>query len=67
MKRPTASPNRSPRTFPGQLDVTEVTADQVREDAVKFGLVYNTGFFGPDPDQLIAVARHAEDCGFESF
>jgi probable F420-dependent oxidoreductase len=34
---------------------------------VKFGLVYNTGFFGPDPDQLIAAARHAEDCGFESF
>ena len=34
---------------------------------MKFGLVYNTGFFGPDPDQLIAVARHAEDCGFESF
>ena len=23
--------------------------------------------FGPDPDQMIAVARHAEDCGFESF
>ena len=37
------------------------------EDAVKFGLGYNTGFLGTDPDQLIAVARHAEDCGFESF
>jgi probable F420-dependent oxidoreductase len=36
-------------------------------DAVKFGLGYNTGFLGTDPDQLIAVARHAEDCGFESF
>jgi probable F420-dependent oxidoreductase len=34
---------------------------------VKFGLVYNTGFFGPDPDQLVAVARRAEDRGFESF
>jgi probable F420-dependent oxidoreductase len=34
---------------------------------VKFGIVYNTGFFGSDPDRLIAVARHAEDCGFESF
>ena len=34
---------------------------------MKFGLIYNTGLFGPDPDQMIAVARHAEDCGFESF
>ena len=34
---------------------------------MKFGLSYNTGFLGTDPDQLIAVARHAEDCGFESF
>jgi probable F420-dependent oxidoreductase len=34
---------------------------------VKFGLSFNTGFFGTDPDQMIAVARHAEDCGFESF
>ena len=29
--------------------------------------MYNTAFLGTDPDQLIAVARHAEDCGFESF
>ena len=34
---------------------------------MKFGLSYNTGFYGTDPDQLIAVARHAEECGFESF
>jgi len=34
---------------------------------MKFGLHYNTGFIGIDPDQLIAVARHAEACGFESF
>jgi probable F420-dependent oxidoreductase len=34
---------------------------------VRFGISYNTGFLGSDPDQLIAVARHAEDCGFESF
>jgi probable F420-dependent oxidoreductase len=26
-----------------------------------------TCFLGSDPGQLIAVARHAEDCGFESF
>ena len=34
---------------------------------MKFGLIYNTGYYGTDPDQLIAVARHAEACGFESF
>ena len=34
---------------------------------MKFGLMYNTGFCGTDPDQMIAVARHAEHCGFESF
>jgi probable F420-dependent oxidoreductase len=52
-----------PEDFPGPPDVT----DSTREDAVQFGLGYNTGFLGTDPDQLIAVARHAEDCGFESF
>jgi probable F420-dependent oxidoreductase len=34
---------------------------------VKFGISYNTGFYGVDPDGMIAVARHAEGCGFESF
>jgi probable F420-dependent oxidoreductase len=34
---------------------------------VKFGIIYNTGYYGTDPDRLIAIARHAEDCGFESF
>jgi probable F420-dependent oxidoreductase len=34
---------------------------------VKFGVMYNTAYSGVDPDALIAVARHAEDCGFESF
>jgi probable F420-dependent oxidoreductase len=35
---------------------------------VKFGVSYNTGAYGGvDPDAMIAVARHAEDCGFESF
>ena len=34
---------------------------------MKFGLIYNTGYYGTDPDQLIAAARHAEACGFESF
>jgi alkanesulfonate monooxygenase SsuD/methylene tetrahydromethanopterin reductase-like flavin-dependent oxidoreductase (luciferase family) len=34
---------------------------------MKFGLFYNTGYYGTDPDQMIAAARHAERCGFESF
>lgn len=34
---------------------------------MKFGLIYNTGWYGTDPDQLIAVAKQAEDRGFESF
>src|SRR5260370_144470 len=34
---------------------------------MKFGLSYNTGAYGTDPDQMIAVARHAEQCGFEAF
>jgi probable F420-dependent oxidoreductase len=32
-----------------------------------FGLLYNTGFTGTDPAKLVAVAQHAEACGFESF
>ncbi len=34
---------------------------------MKFGIHYNTGHYGVDPDKVTAVARHAEDCGFESF
>jgi probable F420-dependent oxidoreductase len=34
---------------------------------VKFGVVYNTAYYGVDPDAMGALARHAEDCGFESF
>jgi probable F420-dependent oxidoreductase len=34
---------------------------------VKFGVHYNTGSYGVDPGALIAFARHAEACGFESF
>ncbi len=34
---------------------------------MKFSVMYNTGSYGVDPDAMIAVARHAEDCGFESF
>ena len=34
---------------------------------MEFGIVYNTGYVGTDPGQLIAVAQHAEHCGFHSF
>src|SRR6185437_11083366 len=34
---------------------------------VKLGLSYNTGFLGNDPDLMVAAARHAEACRFESF
>lgn len=34
---------------------------------MKFGISYNTAFFGVDPDKIAGLARHAEDCGFESF
>jgi probable F420-dependent oxidoreductase len=34
---------------------------------MKFGLTYNTGFMGTDPDSITAIAQHAERCGFESF
>jgi alkanesulfonate monooxygenase SsuD/methylene tetrahydromethanopterin reductase-like flavin-dependent oxidoreductase (luciferase family) len=34
---------------------------------VKFGVSYNTAYYGVDPDGMMAVARHAEDRGFESF
>ena len=34
---------------------------------MKFGISYNSGVYGLDPDNMATVARHAEDCGFESF
>jgi probable F420-dependent oxidoreductase len=34
---------------------------------VKLGVMYNTGAYRLDPDAMIAVARHAEARGFESF
>jgi probable F420-dependent oxidoreductase len=34
---------------------------------LKFGLAYNTAYYGADPDLMAAAARHAEKCGFESF
>ncbi|HYM66655.1 MAG TPA: TIGR03619 family F420-dependent LLM class oxidoreductase [Patescibacteria group bacterium] len=34
---------------------------------MKFGVVYNTATRGVDPDAIVATARHAELCGFESI
>lgn len=34
---------------------------------VKFGISFNTAFYGVDPDMIGAVAQHAEALGFESF
>ena len=34
---------------------------------MKFGLMYNTALAGTDPTNLKAIARHADDLGFESF
>ncbi len=34
---------------------------------MKFGISYNTAHFGTDPEHLVAFARHAEECGFESL
>ena len=34
---------------------------------MKFGLFCNTAYYGSDPALMAAVARHAEECGFESF
>ncbi|MGD0559139.1 MAG: TIGR03619 family F420-dependent LLM class oxidoreductase [Streptosporangiaceae bacterium] len=34
---------------------------------MKFGISYNTAYHGTDPGTMAAVARHAEECGFESF
>jgi probable F420-dependent oxidoreductase len=34
---------------------------------MKFGISYNTAFYGVDPGRITAFARHAEECGFESL
>ena len=34
---------------------------------MKFGITYNTAYYGADPGNMAALARHAEACGFESF
>jgi probable F420-dependent oxidoreductase len=39
----------------------------MRKWRVKFGLSYNTAAAGTDPANLKAIARHADDLGFESL
>jgi len=34
---------------------------------MRFGLVHHTAFTGTDPTNLTAIARHADELGFESF
>ncbi|MEV0233428.1 TIGR03619 family F420-dependent LLM class oxidoreductase [Nonomuraea sp. NPDC050786] len=34
---------------------------------MKFGVSYSTPYQGVDPDKIVAFARHAEECGFESL
>ena len=34
---------------------------------MKFGITYHSGYHGVDPDRIASYARHAEECGFESF
>ncbi|MEV1174511.1 TIGR03619 family F420-dependent LLM class oxidoreductase [Nonomuraea sp. NPDC049784] len=34
---------------------------------MKFGVSYSTPHFGVDPDKIVAFARLAEECGFESL
>src|ERR1700761_1147756 len=34
---------------------------------LKYGVVYHTGFFGVDPEQVTGSAKHPEQLGFESF
>jgi hypothetical protein len=29
---------------------------------VKFGMTYDTGYYGTDPGNMAAIARHAENC-----
>jgi len=34
---------------------------------MKFGISYSTPYYGVDPDRIMAFARLAEECGFESL
>jgi probable F420-dependent oxidoreductase len=34
---------------------------------MEFAINYNPAYHGIDPDRIMAFARHAEDCGFESL
>lgn len=34
---------------------------------MKFGIQYNSAYYGVDPEVIAGYAKHAEDCGFESI
>jgi probable F420-dependent oxidoreductase len=34
---------------------------------MKFGVSYNTAYYGVDPEMIVAYAQHAEGCGFEAL
>jgi probable F420-dependent oxidoreductase len=34
---------------------------------LKFGIQYNSAYYGVDPEVVAGYAKHAEDCGFESI
>ena len=34
---------------------------------MKFGIQYNSAYYGVDPDVIAGYAKHAQDCGFESI
>jgi probable F420-dependent oxidoreductase len=46
---------------------TSKPTEAIYATAMKFGVNYSTAYYGLDPDAIIAFARHAESCGFESF
>ena len=51
----------------GSNPASPTTSRSFGDISMKFGVVYHTAFSGVDPDAIIAYAKHAEDCGFESF
>ena len=53
--------------MPTGVYLRSLSACQEGRDDLKFGLAYNTAYYGAEPDLMAATARHAEECGFESF
>lgn len=53
-------PARTRRVPPGRGTVPASEDQPGVRDSVKFGINYNTGYYGTDPGNIAAVARHAE-------